>query len=139
RSDARPRGSITDLPSGARVLALRIVAAGLAAHGLVGARTAPHCFLGARDDAVVGSHVLVHDAGHGRDLIRQQLTVWGRQIHEPHALGVAANHRDPAHRHADHLARTSDDYQLVAIDDLLDGDEEAVPIGGLDRDDPLPA
>src|SRR5262249_56644473 len=55
--------------------------------------------------------------------------------HHAHALRVAADHRDAAHRHADDLALARDHHQLLAVDDFLHADHVAVSLRGLDRDD----
>jgi hypothetical protein len=45
----------------------------------------------------------------------------------------------PATRHPDDLSLVGDQHQIVLIGDLLDIDYAAVPLRGLDGDDPLAA
>lgn len=61
------------------------------------------------------------------------------QIHELDALGVASGLTDLGDLHADELARTGEDHELVVGRHLAYADDLAVALGGLDGDDPLPA
>src|SRR5215831_12837773 len=95
----------------------------------------------------VAGAALVVLRDHARDAahrVRQQLhRALGRgrrrQVHEAHALRVAADDADALHGHADHLSLLGDDHQLVAVDDLLHRDDVAVSLRGLDGDDALAA
>ena len=53
------------------------------------------------------------------------------QIHQPHALRVAADRPEIAGLHADDLALLGDEQQLVAVGDAGDADDEAVALARL--------
>src|SRR2546427_260870 len=61
--------------------------------------------------------------------------VAGGQVHDLHALRVAAGNPDPLDRHADHDAFLGDHHQLVVRQDLFQRDDLAGFIAALQRDD----
>ena len=62
---------------------------------------------------------------------RHQPIAFG-QVHQPHALRVAADRAQVAGLHADDLALLGDEQQLVAVGDAGDADDEAVALARLD-------
>src|SRR5574344_2738602 len=61
------------------------------------------------------------------------------QVHYPYACGIAARHTYLIHLYAYDLALSAHDHQLIGLQDLPDGDDAAVPLGGLQGDDAFPA
>src|SRR5262245_13639886 len=60
-------------------------------------------------------------------------------LHQAHALRVAADRRHAGDAHANHLAGVGHQHDLIALGDLDDGDHAAVALAGLDGDDALAA
>src|SRR5712692_7328424 len=75
------------------------------------------------------SVVFLHDPGH----VHHQIT--RRQVHDLHALGVAARNADALDRHADHDPLLGDHHQLVVGEHLLEGDDVARLVRTLQGDD----
>src|SRR5439155_21982521 len=73
--------------------------------------------------------VFLHDPGH----VHHQIA--GRQIHDLHALRVAARNPDPLDRHANHDPLLGDHHELVVGEHFLERDDVAGLVGALQRDD----
>src|SRR2546421_8674339 len=73
--------------------------------------------------------VFLHDPGHVHKQIARG------QVHDLHALRVAARDADPLDRHADHDAFLGDHHQLVVRQDLFQRDDLAGLVAALQRDD----
>src|SRR5213076_2571107 len=67
-----------------------------------------------------------------RDLRQRRDHVAFAQVHHAHALGVAADHADFAHRHPRHHALGGDQHYVVAYTNREDADHRAVALAGAD-------
>src|SRR5256886_4738353 len=73
--------------------------------------------------------VFLHDPGH----VHQQIA--RGQVHDLHALGVAAGDANPLDRHPDHDALLGDHHQLVVGEHLFERDDVAGLVRALQGDD----